>query len=410
MLKRVRHLLARLRFNILVALNLITPPLADVDTPSEPEAPVKRPSGRPPSGGARRDKPRPTPRSFLHNILRREPISDHPTLATLRRRAVNELFDWLGLTVIPRQVWPILARTGDPGETIMLFARSLGCDPDRLRRRDTDEIERLQGAIDLLIVLNDLAPAFDLEQRRELEVILFSGDYDTVTRYGRILFSLQSILHGFDRTKDLPLFAAYQSFKDEVTLYKHRPLELTPDDLEQALYLSDRFERSLLSYTNLNVEIEAQIDAALSSWPPDADDLDNRLLHGITARSSEIKMTLLRNNTLTIDEIEALVEECNTILNNIIELIHRVSGSFTSAGHDRAPDSRETELKEARIFLDLPLDSPLSFKDIKNAFRAFARTHHPDYAVDDTDSKRRNELMKKASYYMDLLRLDISSH
>ena len=127
----------------------------------------------------------PRPDSFSSRVGRVPEASrspDHPVLDQLRRRAVNELFHWLGLDQIPRQVWPILDDLRDPGLAVARFAETLGCNPLLICRRDTGEIEQLRLGIRSLIALNALRAKLTRLERREFELTIFQRDHDTIKR------------------------------------------------------------------------------------------------------------------------------------------------------------------------------------------------------------------------------------
>lgn len=104
------------------------------------------------------------------------PRSRHGILDKLRVRALHELCDWLGLAFVPGRMWESLDEHGDPSEAVIHFARGVGCDPDAIRRRDHDALERLRTSVDLLFALDQLNRMADLGQKDEIEYSLFSSD------------------------------------------------------------------------------------------------------------------------------------------------------------------------------------------------------------------------------------------
>jgi tetratricopeptide (TPR) repeat protein len=70
----------------------------------------------------------------------------HPTLAQLRLRALNQLFDHFGLNMIPAQAWTALDRVGDPVAAFRQLATWVGCDPELVRRKDAAQLVRMETA------------------------------------------------------------------------------------------------------------------------------------------------------------------------------------------------------------------------------------------------------------------------
>jgi hypothetical protein len=329
--------------------------------------------------------------------------ADSPILEKLRWRAVNELFNWLGLILVPRQTWPILERVGDPGAAVEQLILALGCDPGRARRRDADEINRLQDAIGILVALDTLHPYLRGEHLQELEYLLFSGDYETVGKYSRIVSALAAVLIGREKSGSLRVFAVYEIFIEDIERYVRDPLNLEPDDADEALRVSDGFITAMENYAVLHESISEMIDAILSVWPDDLDfghDFDLR--NGMILGFEEIDASLLGDSTLGLAQIETLIEECSLLLGDLEELFHRI--------HD-APDpdgpGDMSEMDEARVFFGFAAGSAPAQEEIRKAWQAVMRDVHPDLAAGITDPEeiaRREDLAKKANIYRDVLR------
>ena len=321
----------------------------------------------------------------------------------LQRRAVNELFDWLGLILIPRQTWPILERVGDPGVAVERLILRLGYDPAQVRRRDTDEIARLQAAIDILVALDTLRPHLSPAHLQEIEYLLFSGEYDAIRTYSRIVSALSAILIGREKSASLRVFAVYKAFTTEIERYVRDPLSLEPDDADEALRLSDGFITAMENYTLLHDDVSAMIGAVLTAWPDDLEsghDVDLR--EGMMLRFEEIEKTLLNDPTLGLSQIEALIEECSQLFQDLEELLLRIHEAPGSDG-----PARMSETDAALVFFGFAEGAAPSWDEIQRAYKAIMKKVHTDLAAGITDPDEiagREELAKKANIYRDLLR------
>src|SRR5262245_55314206 len=91
-LRRLRRLLVLARRRILG----LPPLLDDVSIADQAAAPPKPPRGPAPRPGGHRRGRIVSGRSYLDRFDGPRDSADHPVIEHLRRRAVNELFDWLG--------------------------------------------------------------------------------------------------------------------------------------------------------------------------------------------------------------------------------------------------------------------------------------------------------------------------
>lgn len=327
----------------------------------------------------------------------------HPVIDRLRRRAVNELFDWLGLTLIPPQIWPILERADDPGQAVEQLILALGCNPEHARLREAVEIVRLQTAIDLLAALDTVRPHLRREHLQEIEYLLFSGNYDVIERYSRIVASLSGILIGHEKYATLPVFAVYSVFIAEVQRYIANPMSLDPDDADEALRLSDGFITAMENYAVLHAKISEAIGALLAAWPDGLEAGDDiGLRDGMILQFDEIGAALLGDATLGLAKIKSLIDELALLFEDLKDLFDRVCGS-------PAPDEPAgmSAKDEALVFFGFAAGSSPSLEEINKVWRVFITKVHPDHAGSDADPeerRRREDLTKQANIYHDCLR------
>ncbi len=110
----------------------------------------------------------------------------------LARRAAAFLFDHYGFAAVPAQFWPIFERSFDPGKAMNAFLRAVGCDPERVRRKDSGELLKVSEVIELLILSGDILHRLSPEVRRIVGLQLESGDYTKIRNLAEVASNLQA--------------------------------------------------------------------------------------------------------------------------------------------------------------------------------------------------------------------------
>lgn len=388
--RRARHLwlLVKRRF-----LGLL--PLFGVDPSKRGATATKPPFGRVAPGS-----------SYLDHFVRSGAALDHPVVNGLRRKATNELFDWLGLVMIPQQTWAIVAKVGDPGAAIEQLIRALGCDPLRARRREADEIARLETAVDVLIALDVLRPHLSEEHLSEIEYLLFDGDYNAVKIYSRIVSALSAVVLGREKSKTLRRFAAYESFVRAAEDYLADPWSLGPGDADEALGLSDRFITAMERYTVLYGAISRAIRAIRSLWTDGSmTEADADYRDGIFLQFEDIDDALVADSNLDLADIDNFLNDCADLLEDCRNLLEHLEGDSGESGGPSEPASDEVDL--ALIFFGFATGSSPSWEAINKAYKTVMKKCHTDLAAGVTDPEeivRREELTKSANMHRDFLR------
>ena len=162
------------------------------------------------------------------------PFTDvnHPILRTLRRRALNDLFEWLDLDFVPGQLLERSDHSADPISAFTTFLRSVGCDPEAVRRRDPEELNRLRDVVDLLMAFGSLTRWLQPAQRDALQLLLLSGDFPRLRRAAEQLFALSAILDAHEAQGVEPVLAGYDALAGRVRASLSRLLELPRRDVE----------------------------------------------------------------------------------------------------------------------------------------------------------------------------------
>jgi len=346
------------------------------------------------------------PRSYLDHFVRSDAAVDHPLIDGLRRKATNELFDWLGLTMIPRQTWAILAKVGDPGAAIEQLIRALGCDPLAVRRREPEEIARLEAAIDVLVDLDSLRPYLGAEHLSEIEYLLFGGDYDAVKTYSRVVAAQAALLIGREKAARLRRFAVYESFLRTVERYFDDPWSLSPADAEAALRLSDRLVTAMERYTALHRDLAAALTAIQALWPGSAAGAAQAAERDrIQLRSKSLDDRLAGDPDLDPARIDDLLNEAAALLEACRLLLEDLKPS--AAGAEGFSEAGLSETDEALVFFGFAAGSSPAWAEIKQAHRSAIKKLHPDLAAgsaDPEEAARREAMTKRANIYRDLLR------
>lgn len=358
------------------------------------------------AANAKRAHDRSTPvRSYLDHFVHSETVPGHPVVDKLARKATNELFDWLGLTMIPNQTWAILERVGDPGATLEQLIRALGCDPLLARRRDPKEIARLELAIDVLVSLDSLRPYLSADHLSEIEYLLFDGDYGAVRTYSHTVKALSAVLIGREKAAVLRRFAAYDSFVQVVERYIADPWSLSPADAEEAQQLSDHFITAMERYTDLHAAVSETIAAIQHLWPgsgPSAPNSDH--FDGILLRFEDIDENLVNDADVTLDQIDDLLRQCEEVIEDLSKLLEDLEPDADTSGGPFAAGLDEVD-KALAFFGFVSGESP-SPDEIKKAYKRKMKEVHPDLApgTDPEEKARREEMAKEANLRYDLLR------
>lgn len=340
-------------------------------------------------------------RSYLDRFGVATAKPDHPILDKLSRRAINDIFDWLDLPLIPGQIWPILEKVGDPGLAVERLVEALGCEPSRVRQRDSEELARFEAAIELLAALDILRPHIREIQIIEIECILLSGKRDTIHTYGRIISNVSSVFVGKEKSSSLRGFASYGLFLKSIEKYFSNPLDLTIDESEEALQISDNFVGGMERYSDYHKSITEAIRLVFAHWPDGVADDRVHLRDGMTLRFEQIDEDLLNDLTLNLDQISDLLDETRALLTDINDLFDAICGSRRGG----KPDGM-SETDEALKFFGFEPGSKPMWAEITRAWKVVHRKAHPDRGagLDPTERAKREEETKKANIYRDHLR------
>jgi hypothetical protein len=322
-------------------------------------------------------------------------LARHPTLVTLGRRAFNQLFDYYGMTVIPGEAWAALEHSaGQPVDAFRTFALWVGCDPERLRRRDPLQLKRMQSAVDLLAHLHALGPNLSSDGAEHIRAILkSSSDAELQSHAERLeaLTNLQAIRSRADGLRNCALFMEFiETIEDNFS----DPLTYTLDDIQDAFVLVERFIEGMRRYSDTRSKIDRLAEVLQRIWTTATVwDTDVDVRDGILLRTAELDGLYGEAGTRTIADVEACAVQCETLLGNLFGVYERYAESDEEARYK--PSVSEEEL--ALEFFGFPLEPAPSDGDVRAKYRILTRQHHTDNPENRRTEEERlkNEKMTK---------------
>ena len=335
---------------------------------------------------------------------------------SLAKRAVVDIFDWLGLSHVPAQFWPILERMRLPGESVTHFVEAIGCDAARVRARDAEEIERVQVIVDLLAQCNDLFAGMTDEQRGTLRDRVFVGSFDAVRQATAALADLNFVLETGRRRAARTHFAAYAQFLSEVEHYAKDPFSMSSADAEGAKAVSQDYLAWMDQFDLLTARFEDRM-ASLANWWPD-DWLGTPMEAEFSDAESQFEDAqrgLLNESGLSGDDILILLHALEEQADLIDSLFDRAqshmsagtagSGSTGSAGAGSGTfGGLGAEVEDALAFFKFPSGLQPAWDQIKKTYRKLMMDIHPDREKDEAEKKRKEELCKAATHHYSVLR------
>ena len=344
------------------------------------------------------------------------PFNDvnHPILRTLRRRALNDLFEWLDLDFVPGQLLERSDHSADPIAAFTTFLRSVGCDPEAVRRRDPEELSRLRDVVDLLMAFGSLTRWLQPAQRDALQLLLLSGDFPRLRRAAERLFSLSAILDAHEAQGAAPVLAGYDALAGRVRASLSRLLDLSRNDVEDAEDAAARWLRLARRRVLLDREIATAVsalDRAIAS-APDAPGRRQRR-DALVERQRTIESSLSLDPGLEPDAVAALLDELDGLLESLSALRSETEAEAEAASRFRSEAATDrlyrSEREEALLFFGLAADAQPTAEQIQAAWRRYMKDNHPDLTTDPDEKNRRDRLCAEANLKRHLLIRDLAA-
>ena len=345
----------------------------------------------------------PEPESFLFDRVPAGPPFtevNHPILRQLRRRALGELFDWLDLDFVPGQLIERSDHSNDPVAAFSTFLRSAGCDPERVRRRDPEELAHLGDVIDLLMAFGSLTARLETAQRDALQLLLFSGDFERLRLAAERLFTLSAVLEAHETRRGSAPLAAYDALAGRVKAMLGRLLALSESEIATAQAEAERWLRLARRRTLLSDRV-AEAFEALARAAATLSVQHRQRRDGLAERQHAIESALAIDPGLEPSEAEALLDELESLLGELQNLLRDVEEEAEAAESFQSDAATErlyhTEQEAALAFFGLPLDARPDANRIRAAWRRYMKDNHPDLTTDEAEKARREALCKEAN-------------
>lgn len=340
----------------------------------------------------------------------------------LRRAAVFDIFDQLGLEVVPGHVWGFTDEADDIAEGLSAFFDRIGVEPEALRARDEIARARANTVLDLLVEVGDAFQHLRPDVKARIEVRLSSGDYDLVRETARTVAIFQRIHRQGDIWPEDRRIGLFSAFLDSVAEALYDPLSMAADDVEAAATSSAELQDLMLRFDAVRSGYAVLHNALIDLWPDAWDTGPERALFDAqTSLFDSLIETLQATRDTTIDAVSESLGVLEDILHQL-EALHadamRAAGPGGATGGSHTGGSGKSgsaggkgdpgpikDRKWALEILGLPIDSDPTEDTLNKAFRAYQRLHHPDMGEQtQAERERREPLSVLGNQARDILR------
>ncbi len=327
-----------------------------------------------------------------------DPVAD--TIATMRKAAAIQIFDLLGLEVVPGQLWRFVAAEVDPGIAVRNFFGAIGLDTDALMKRDTTELRRANELLELLIEIDTCFDRLNPDAIRAVEWAIYSGRYgdvrdavEIVSLYERVARQSASWFTDFG-------FPAAADFLADVQSELANPMAATLAEARYAehiaLTISHLIERNLRCQSEHLAHLSSLESIDAKVWRAWA---DGAAIAKAVVEFASLSETV-QTSQLALHDIEILIARLEAI-NVTLQLgiaagFRGYSGSHSSgggksgskhssgagssgAGKSRAKSGRTlTQLEQAYVYFGYAAHERPPFEEIKKRRTKKVRDTHPD--------------------------------
>lgn len=339
----------------------------------------------------------------------------------LRRAAVLDIFDQLGLEVLPGQVWAFTDEADDIGNGLSAFFAQIGVDAEALRARDSAALDRANTTLDLLAEVGDAFQHLADEVKARIQSRLSSGDHELVRQTARTVAIFQRIYRQGLIWSDERRIGLFNAFLESVAEALDDPLSMAPDDVETAAALSDALQGLMNRFDAVQARYGEVHDALIDAWPTAWDAAPESALFDERASLFVSLVDILKATRDTdVDAVSESLDTLDGIVGDLASLLaeaQRAGRDGDSGGHgpsgakwDSGPGRRggvggkpREDRNWALEILGLAGDPTEEM--VTKAFRAYQRRHHPDMGEqNDEERARRSELSKLGSRAREILR------
>ncbi|MBX9797597.1 J domain-containing protein [Sphingomonas sp.] len=325
-------------------------------------------------------------------------------LRKMRRRAAVDMFDQCGLGPFPGQFWRFVDSDVDPFVGVTQFLRAIGIDPDRVRRRDPQEIERANIVLELLFSIDHVFDRVAPEVAAELEARLCSGGYEQVRLAAGLIQTFERVAALEARWPQAMRLGVLNAFIADARAGMANPLAVSPGIAANAARVVEALSAQMNSLDTLMVMHDALVRRLAQYWPPSwrvGPELATR--EAALSAVAQAHRLLVGDAGLSYAAVAAQlqrIESANAQLQRLVDRIEERLGRST--GPAVAP---QTEIERARAFFGIAPGARLDLPSLRKLYRALARTTHPDTVAGDPAAKAAaHRRFVELNRYYDVLR------
>lgn len=328
----------------------------------------------------------------------------------MRRRAVVDMFDQVGLEPFPGQLWRFVDAERDPYLGVTAFLQAIGIDPDRVRRRDKAEIERANTVLDLLFSIDHVFDRVEPEVAVALEARLCSGDYQAVRLAAQVIGTFEKIARLEARWPPGHRLAVLDAFIRDMRAGAANPLAVPTEIAVNSERIADGLNQHMLAFDTAWAEyrrLTALIDAR---WPPSWHLApQGRRLAQANAEALAAHRELMANaglGRIDVERLLARLAKANEDLGTLLDAI----GAAAARRSDwrRQAVTLQSDYDRALLFFGwAPEDRP-DAAALRRRFRELARITHPDAVdADPAEQAAAHQRFIELNRYHDVLKLRV---
>lgn len=338
---------------------------------------------------------------------------DHPVLSDLRWRAACEILEILGGLTAPKQLRAHVDAVGDPAKAMEMLVEDLGCDIEKLKAQDREEMDLFLERLETLVSLDRLMETAP-EHFKELVVRLFhTGDLARLRDLAETRRDLQTTIGLCEDIRRHHRMASVEKLRVDATA--------ALEDVEN----TDRaFAAAAVESATLYLRVADELAQTISKWTATMKETtyiwpgawaalehpQRKKLGVLERRGSGILWAFSANEQLAakaaeqslsslkraIEELEALLAEAHS------EALHGAKRQ-SSDDHARRPAGRQSRdsVNDWLAMLNLPAGHTPSRDELSAAYRLVMKKIYPRVNGGDREAE---ELVKHVNAARDKLK------
>lgn len=343
---------------------------------------------------------------------RRDDQASADTLARIkrmRRRAVVDMFDQVGLEPFPGQLWRFVDAEHDPYHGATTFLQAIGIDPEGIRRRDPAEIERANTVLDLLFSIDHVFDRVDPEVAVALEARLCSGDYRAVRLAAQVIETFEKIARIDARWPSDQRLAVFDAFIRDMRAGVANPLAVPAEIAANAERIADGLSQHMLAFDAGWGEHRRLAALLEARWPPvwSAGPQGQRRMQAM-AEAAGVRRALMGNPALRASDVDRLLARLTKANQSLFSLADAIEGASRGRDWRARAEGPQSEYDRALLFFGWAIDERPDAVALRRRFRELARTAHPDTAkADPVAQAAAHQRFVELNRYHDVLKLRV---